>query len=116
MGYLNKQQSCQNILHAIRTVLAGDRFVSPEVAQRLIGQAVGAHDSSSGSPVDRLSQRELEVFTLIGEGFTTGEIAKRLMLSPHTIDTHREKIKIKLNLRNAAELHRDATCWVMKDA
>ena len=92
LGYLNKQESDDNILEAIRTVLAGERYVSEEMTKRLLGQAIGAGDPSV-SPVETLSDRELEVFQLLGKGITTGAIARQLHLSPHTIDTHREKIK-----------------------
>ena len=62
-----------------------------------------------------LSNRELEVFSMIGRGMTTHEIARRLTLSPKTIETHRERIKMKMNLRNAAELSRRAVLWVLEN-
>jgi DNA-binding NarL/FixJ family response regulator len=115
MGYLNKQQAGQEIFDAIRTVLSGDRYISPEMTQRLVGQAIGVADATKTSPVDTLSDRELEVFRLIGEGLSPGAIARRLHLSPHTIDTHREKIKQKLNVRNATELAQRAVQWVLEN-
>lgn len=115
MGYLNKQETGQEIFEAIHTVLAGDRYISPEMTQRLVGQAIGVADPTKTSPVDTLSDRELEVFHLIGEGLTTSAIARRLHLSPHTIDTHREKIKQKLNIRNATELAQRAVQWVLEN-
>ena len=115
MGYLNKQETGEKIFDAMRTVLAGDRYLSPEMMQRLLGQAVGAADAGRASPVETLSDRELEVFQLIGNGQTTTAIANRLHLSPHTIDTHREKIKHKLNLKNATELQREATQWMLEN-
>ena len=114
MGYLNKQETDVRIFEAIRTVLAGDRYLSAEMTKRLVGQAIGA-DASQSSPIETLSDRELEVFQLIGEGQTTGAIARRLHLSPHTIDTHREKIKQKLSIKTANELQREATQWMLEN-
>lgn len=113
-GYLNKQQSDENVMQAIRTVLDGQRYVSPAIANRLIGQALGNSDESQ-STVDRLSDRELEIFRLIGQGLTSSSIANRLFLSTHTIDTHRENIKRKLGLANGSELTRAAVQWVLEN-
>lgn len=83
------------------------------MTERLVNQAVEV--PMSRSPIETLSDRELEVFTLIGEGHTSGAIANQLHLSVHTIDTHCERIKVKLNLRNGAELTRHAIHWVMEN-
>jgi DNA-binding NarL/FixJ family response regulator len=115
MGYLNKQETDGKIFAAIRTILAGDRFISPEMTQRLVGQAIGTSDPSNISPVEMLSDRELEVFRLIGEGLSTSAIARQIHLSPHTVDTHREKIKRKLNVKTATELQREATRWLLEN-
>lgn len=115
-GYINKQEVQENIIEGIRTVLAGRRYLSDAMTQRLVTQAVGGEDEAAGSdPVKRLSDRELEVFTLIGRGKTTGAIAIQLQLSVHTIDSHREKIRHKLNLKNAAELTQQAVQWVLEN-
>jgi DNA-binding NarL/FixJ family response regulator len=115
MGYLNKQESREKVMEAIRTVLAGDRYLSPSMTQRLVAQAIGRQEGASSSPVESLTDRELEIFRLIGKGLTTRAIANRLHLSPHTIDTHRENIKGKLNAKNAAELSRVAVQWVLEN-
>lgn len=115
MGYLNKQETGQKIFDALRTVLAGGRYVSEETTKRLVSQAIGAADPTKTAPVEALSDRELEVFQLIGEGLTTAAIARRLHLSPHTIDTHREKIKQKLHVKTANELQREATQWMLEN-
>jgi len=115
MGYLNKQETGEKIFAAIRTVLAGDRFLSPEMTDRLVSQVIAAADSNKKSPVEMLTNRELEVFQLIGQGLTTGAIARQLQLSTHTIDTHREKIKHKLDVKNANALQREATQWVLEN-
>lgn len=114
LGYLNKRASHEKLVEAVHAVLNGQRFISPALAQRLVHQALGDADPSS-APTSRLTDRELEVFRLIGTGLATGAIAERLFLSPHTIDTHRENIKRKLNLGNGGELTRAAVQWVLEN-
>lgn len=114
LGYLNKQESSEKMIEAIRTVLAGERFISPEMSRRLINQALGAPDPTK-TPIENLTDRELEVFRMIGEGLATSAIANRLFLSTHTIDTHRENIKRKLAISNAAELSRAAVQWLLEN-
>jgi DNA-binding NarL/FixJ family response regulator len=114
LGYLNKQESNEKMIEAIRTVLAGERFLSPEISRRLINQALGASDVTK-TPVEQLTDRELEIFRMIGEGLTTSAIANQLFLSTHTIDTHRENIKRKLAVSNAAELSRTAVQWLLEN-
>ena len=113
MGYLNKQESSVRLIEAIRTVLAGDLFLSPTMSRRLINQSLGFRDVTK-SPIDNLTNRELEIFRLIGDGLTSSAIAERLFLSTHTIDTHRENIKRKLGINNAAELSRAAVQWLLE--
>jgi len=112
LGYLNKQESNDNLIAAMRTVLTGQRFVGPELSERLINEGLEGVDASK-TPIDRLTNREFEIFQMIGNGLGTGTIAERLFLSRHTIDTHRENIKRKLGLKNAAELTRAAVQWVL---
>lgn len=114
LGYLNKQESNDKVIEAIRTVLDGVRYVSQEITQRLLSQALGTTNVTK-TPLERLTDRELEIFRMIGEGLASGAIAKRLFLSTHTIDTHRENIKRKLNLSNAAELSRAAVQWCLEN-
>ena len=114
LGYLNKQESNEKMIEAIRTVHAGKRFLSPEMSRRLISQALGASDATK-TPIENLTDRELEIFRMIGEGLTTGAIANRLFLSTHTIDTHRENIKRKLAVSTAAELSRAAVQWLLEN-
>jgi DNA-binding NarL/FixJ family response regulator len=113
LGYLNKQESNDKIFEAIRTVLAGRRYLSSEFTQRLVSQALGKSKPGNSS-VENLTDRELEVFRMIGEGLTSSVIADRLFLSTHTIDTHRENIKRKLCLKNSGELIRAAVQWVLE--
>ncbi|MDF1843024.1 MAG: response regulator transcription factor [Rubripirellula sp.] len=105
LGYLNKQETNEKLIEAIRTVLKGERFLSEALQARLVASALG-NASVDQDPMFRLSDREKEIFRLIGEGLTTGSIADQLLLSTHTIDTHREHLKRKLNVGTAAELSR----------
>jgi DNA-binding NarL/FixJ family response regulator len=114
-GYINKRELQDNIIDALRVVLAGQRYMSPRITQQLVAQAIGVRGPSQDDPVHQLSSRELEVFELIGRGKTTGAIARQLHLSVHTIDTHREKIRRKLGLKNSAELMRDAVQWLLEN-
>lgn len=107
LGYLNKQETNEMLIEAIRTVLRSERFLSEELKTRLVTSALG-NTPVEQEPIDRLSDREKESFRLIGEGLTTGAIAEQLSLSTHTIDTHREHIKRKLNVGTAAALSRMA--------
>lgn len=115
LGYLNKQESNEKVLEAIRTVLRGEWFVSPEITQRLVQQALG-NPVEKKSPIERLTDRELDIFRMIGQGLTTSEIASQLFISTHTIDTHRENIKRKLSVKNAGELTRTAVQWVLENS
>jgi DNA-binding NarL/FixJ family response regulator len=114
MGYVNKKEPIENVLCAIRQVLAGEMYLSPRMTQRLIRRACGA-GTSDADPVQTLSDREMQVFEMIGQAMTTKQIARKLDLSPKTVEAHREKIKTKLNLKNAAELSRRAMLWVLEN-
>jgi DNA-binding NarL/FixJ family response regulator len=115
LGYLNKQDSGEKVIDAIRTVLRGEHYVSAAITQRLVSQALG-NRSESSDPIDLLTDRELEVFRMIGNGKTSGAIAEELLLSTHTIDTHRENIKRKLGIKNAAELSRHAVQFLLENS
>jgi len=114
-GYINKCELQENVVEALRAVLDGQRYLSQKMTQRLVGQAVGSKDSTHDDPMRRLSDRELEVFQLIGQGKTTGDIARNLHLSVHTIDTHREKLRHKLGVKNSAELMQRAVQWTLEN-
>jgi DNA-binding NarL/FixJ family response regulator len=103
-GYIMKQESTERVLAAIRRVLSGGIYLSERMSAKLMHQLVGGRQAVGGSPVERLSDRELEVFGLIGEGRGTRQIAEQLHLSVKTIESHRAHIKEKLNLKNATEL------------
>ncbi len=114
LGYIPKQESTDQLLDAIRQVLRGEIYLTPRMANRLMHNLVGK--SLEGDPIKRLSNRELEVFEMIGQGLTTQQIARKLKLSAKTIETHREKIKVKLDLKNSAELSRRAVQWVLENS
>ncbi len=116
LGYLMKQEALEKIITAIRRVLSGNIYVSDAMAARMLQQQVRGKTSIMESPVKDLSDRELEVFQLIGEWKKTGEIAQELHLSIKTIEYYREQIKRKLNLKNSAELVQHATAWVQRQA
>jgi DNA-binding NarL/FixJ family response regulator len=115
LGYLSKQTARETLIVAIHNVLAGKTYLSPEMTERILRSRVGGMIEPGKSPIESLSDRELEVLTLIGQGQTTSAIATQLHLSVHTIDTYREKLKIKLNLANSAELNRYAAQWVLEN-
>jgi DNA-binding NarL/FixJ family response regulator len=114
LGYLDKQDSNEKLIEAIRTVLRGERFVSSEITRRLVSQALGKR-TITDDPLAALTDRELEIFMLIGAGCSTGAIADQLFLSTHTVDTHRENIKRKLGAKNGAELNRQAIQYMLED-
>jgi DNA-binding NarL/FixJ family response regulator len=111
LGYIHKQESIRKVIEAIRSVLRGDVYLSPHMVTQLI-QHPNSADTLEQDPVRRLSNREMEVFQLIGQGLTTQEIAGKLHLSPSTVETHRRKIRTKLNLETNAQLNRYAFRWV----
>jgi DNA-binding NarL/FixJ family response regulator len=113
MGYVHKQESGHKILDAIRSVMVDRIFVSDRVSNRLLVRAARGPKAVERSAVELLSDRELEVFEMIGSGMATRKIAEALHLSPKTVDTHRQKIRDKLNLEDAAALSHFATQWVL---
>ena len=116
LGYLMKQEALDQMLVAIRRVLKGAIYVSDALAAKMLQQQIrGQTPDFNESPVKNLSDRELEVFKLIGQWKTTRDIADELHLSIKTIEYYREQIKRKLNLKNAAELTQHATAWVHKE-
>lgn len=111
-GYIMKQEGGQKFLQAIRHVLAGQIYVSDKMSARILESLSGQSPAPTGSPVRRLSDREFEVFQLIGQGVGTSEIAIRLHLSVKTVEVHRANIKQKLDLETATELVRYAVRWL----
>jgi len=104
VGYIMKQEASEKVLIAIRQILNGEIYLSEKMSAKLMHQLVGGKATSTGSLMERLSDRELEVFGLIGQGRGTRQIAEQLHLSIKTIESHRAHIKEKLDLKNATEL------------
>lgn len=112
-GYICKQEPAETILRAIRSVLEGNVYLSEQMSNRLLDKLISGAAPLEGSLVESLSDRELEVFELIGQGLGTRQIAETLSLSTKTIESHREKIKRKLRVNGGAELARHAIEWVL---
>jgi DNA-binding NarL/FixJ family response regulator len=112
-AYVMKQDVTSRVLDAIRRARNGQLFVSERVATQMLNRFVdGSEDGAADSPVSSLSDRELEIVNLIGDGLPTREIAARLFLSIKTVETHRVHIKRKLNLANATQLVQFCVRWV----
>ncbi len=109
-GYVMKQEALENVVNAIREVLAGRPYLSHEMSAKLITNF--ASGSSQVNPTDKLSDRELEILELIGKGRDVREIAQALHISAKTVETHRAHIKEKLNLKNARQVTRFAVQWL----
>src|ERR1700690_3090816 len=112
-GYVMKQQETSILLQAIRQVLRGQVYLSEKVRDSIVNRIGGnVPEGKMTSLAQRLSNRELEIFQLIGDGYATHEIARRLHLSTKTVASHREHIKLKLNLKTGEELARFAIHWL----
>lgn len=103
MGYVMKQEPAERVMTAIRKVLSGDIYLSESMSAKLLRNLSGARQANT-SPLERLSDRELEIFRLIGKGHSVRAIAEQLFLSPKTVEAHKVHIKQKLNLKTSNEL------------
>jgi DNA-binding NarL/FixJ family response regulator len=112
LGYVMKAEAMNHVEEAISKVLQGKIYVSPEFGEQLIFKAVQSTEAGTSSPVDLLSDRELEVLQLLGKGESTRSIAETLHLSVKTIETHRAHIKEKLGFRESEEMVKFAIDWV----
>jgi DNA-binding NarL/FixJ family response regulator len=110
-GYIMKQEGGKKLMQAMRQVLEGKIYVSEKISTGILETLSGRRPGAEGSPMEKLSDRELEVFQLIGAGKGTRDIAETLHLSVKTIDVHRANIKTKLKLNSASELIRYAVRW-----
>jgi DNA-binding NarL/FixJ family response regulator len=115
-GYLNKQQATKQVIPAIRRVLAGEVYVSEAMAANILQKVAGGKSVEGSSPTDVLTDRELEVFQLLGQGQTVKQIAENLFLSVKTVEAHREHIKQKMHFKTSAELLRYAIQFTMKQS
>ncbi len=112
MGYIMKAEATENVITAIRKVLSGQIYVSDKMSAKMVRKLIRSGSDVGASAIEQLSDRELEVFSLIGQGYGTRKIAEQLYLSIKTIETYRAHIKEKLNLGDASELLKYAIQWV----
>lgn len=110
-GFVSKKNALDVLIVAIREILGGGIYLSPAMKNRILGRLAASPHEVHVDPTQTLSNRELEVFQQIGNGATTREIAHRMKLSVKTIETYRENLKKKLNLKNSAELTQHAVRW-----
>jgi DNA-binding NarL/FixJ family response regulator len=110
-GYVMKESGGENLLIAIRQVLGGQVYVSPRISAKILDNLSARKPRGSSSPIEKLSDREFEIFELIGQGKGTRDIAKQLHLSPKTVEVHRGHIKEKLELKDATALVHSAIRW-----
>ncbi len=111
-GFISKADAADKLSEAVDAIFADELFLSRESCSRILGRVLKEPTPHDDNPVTVLSDRELHVFQMIGTGFSTNQIAKDLGRSPKTIETFREKIKTKLDFKNAAELKKSAVAWV----
>jgi DNA-binding NarL/FixJ family response regulator len=114
-GYLSKQSSAGEFRSALETIRQGGVYVSPNVAPNSMRQAGGEANTVRALKEQQLSSRELQIFTMIGQGKSTHEIAKELAIAVSTVETYRERLKTKLNLSTGSELTRHALFWMMQN-
>ncbi len=111
-GYINKQEAQEKIIQAIRQVLRGKVYLSEQMTERILNNMVSRSDDKQG--IGALSNRELQVFEMIGQGIAPGKMAKQLNLSVKTIETHQAHIKKKLGVSSAHKLTHRAIRWVLE--
>ena len=111
-GYVTKGEPAETVLAAIRKIIGGEIHLSEQMSSRMLAKFVEGPAKAGGLPAERLTDRELQVFEMIGHGISTRQIAEDLHLSIKTVESHRENIKSKLKLQNATELLRHAIQWV----
>lgn len=115
MGYVMKHEATDRIVEAIRQVLRGEIYLSTRMKERLLHRLVGENGTvQTTSPLEVLTDREMEVFQLVGRGLSTREVAEQLCLSVKTIETHLDHIKTKLGLESGRELVRFSATWFME--
>jgi DNA-binding NarL/FixJ family response regulator len=114
-GYIMKKEASENVISALRNIRAGKIHVSAKVMDRLLDRLQMKSEIPTSSAVDLLTDRELEVFRLLGTGLSTREIADRMKLGVKTIGTYRDRVKQKLGIKSAPELIRRAVLWTEQE-
>ncbi len=115
-GYISKHEEPEAVIKALRTVLDGKLYLSEEMQTRRDIREPSREDETSYEGIELLSDRELQIFELIGQGLSTKKIATHLVRSPKTIETHRDRIKVKLGIQSTQELSRRAFLWSEREA
>jgi DNA-binding NarL/FixJ family response regulator len=115
LGYVNKQCATARIVEAVRRVREGKIYLAEDTADQILSVQLNGGKHGRPAGIEALSDRELEIFRFIGQGLTASQIAQRLCRSSHTVEAHRQAIKRKLNLKTAAELHREAVQWMLEN-
>lgn len=114
-GYINKREVPHKIIAALRMVLSGEVYLSERMKQHILQRSIAGNAPRQKTPIESLTNRELEIFRLIGKGLTTSEISDSLNLSTKTVETHRQNIRRHLQLDNTNKLAREATQWVLEN-
>lgn len=114
MGYVNKQETTDNLITAIRRVLEGEVYLSSSMTNKMLHGIRRGGGKPAAPVVSTLSDRELEIFGMVGDGLTIRQIAAKLHLSPKTIETHRDRIRKKLDIQSNPELIRRASQWKLE--
>ncbi len=114
-GYINKKEASELVIKAIRQIFSGNIFLSPKMTNTILNKFQSGSASEITPSVTQLTDRELEVFTLIGQGMIPGDIAKSLHISAKTVYSHTERIKEKLKINHSSELVRFAALWAERD-
>ena len=116
MGYINKGQATDDIIEAIRAVLDDKIYVSDKLAERVLHRSIGrSTEDLQHAPVENLSDREREVFELIGSGLNSEQMAEKINISPKTVQTYRARIKQKLRISRGSQLVQRAVKWVLQN-
>lgn len=115
-GYITKHEATEQVMIAIRRVLSGDIYLSEKMAAQLVSVFIHGRKRDTTPPIERLTDRELEIFQMIGNGRTTRQIAEALKLDIKTVETYRTRMKEKLHVESAAELLQHAIQWAQTDS
>ena len=113
-GYLTKHEASEDVMVAIRQILRGDIYLNPSFMSQLASRMMTGSNDALAQPIDRLADRELEVFELVGRGLSSRQIGEQLGLGITTVDTYKTRIKEKLNLENMSRLRSAASRWVQQ--
>ena len=114
-GYISKEEATVQVVAAIRRILSGDVWVSDRMRSRLLQSFVGHQPAPRTTAMERLSDREIQIFQMVGRGLTTRRIAETLHVDPHTVETYRTRIKDKLGLTSSMEVLQRAVEWVQSN-